>query len=159
MSNSVILGIDPGVTGCVAGIGDFGIVLDDTPTYKDGKRTRIDVVECVRTLIGYSDISGVTAFVEKVQPMPVNGSIACFSLGYSFGVWQGILASLRIPYQLVTPQAWKKSMMPGEPKEKDASRIVALRMFPELGSSLNLVKHHNRADALLIAEYGRRMTR
>jgi hypothetical protein len=108
--------------------------------------------------------------IEKSQPMPPmgrpgmekgvgHGSIASFSLGYSFGVWVGILAALEIPYQLVSPQTWKAALMKDSPKEKDASRIVADRLFP--GQRENwwpLKKHHGRADAVLIAEWGRRQS-
>jgi len=108
--------------------------------------------------------------IEKSQPMPPmgrpgmekgvgHGSIASFSLGYSFGVWVGILAALEIPYQLVSPQTWKAALMKDSPKEKDASRIVADRLFP--GQRENwwpLKKHHGRCDALLLAEYGRRIS-
>lgn len=108
--------------------------------------------------------------IEKSQPMPPmgrpgmekgvgHGSIASFSLGYSFGVWVGILASLEIPYQLVSPVTWKAALMKDSPKEKDASRIVADRLFP--GQRENwwpLKKHHGRTDSLLLAEYGRRLS-
>jgi hypothetical protein len=108
--------------------------------------------------------------IEKSQPMPPmgrpgmekgvgHGSIASFSLGYSFGVWVGILAALEIPYQLVSPVTWKAALMKDSPKEKDASRIVADRLFP--GQRENwwpLKKHHGRTDSLLLAEYGRRLS-
>jgi crossover junction endodeoxyribonuclease RuvC len=68
----------------------------------------------------------------------------------------GILAALNIPHELITPQSWKKSMMNGQPKEKDASRLVVMRLFPEVSDRLQLKKHHGRADALLIAEFLRR---
>lgn len=50
----------------------------------------------------------------------------------------------------------KKEMLAGRGKEKDASRLRALELFPHLQEELKLKKHHNRADALLIAEWGRR---
>ena len=66
------------------------------------------------------------------------------------------LVCLTIPYTLVTPQRWKKELMDGMPKDKDSSRVVAIRLFPTFATELKLKKHHGRADALLIAEYLRR---
>jgi crossover junction endodeoxyribonuclease RuvC len=95
--------------------------------------------------------------IEKVGAMPKQGVASVFTFGYGFGVWIGALAALEIPYQLVTPQAWKKLLMAGEPKEKDASRVVARRMWPsQTEESLSRKKDHGRADAALLAEYGRR---
>ena len=49
-------------------------------------------------------------------------------------------------------------MMDGEPKEKDASRVVARRLYPaQTEEWLSRKKDHNRADALLLATYGRRL--
>src|SRR5215469_2512034 len=151
MSGYVWLGIDPGLEGAVAAIEGGEIEIRDTPTYQDGKRRRIDASKCatiLREIKTYCEskweplpyprdgatmthpAKSLMVSIEKSQPMPKNGSIGCFGLGYSYGTWIGILASLEIPYRLVTPQAWKKMLMPGEPKEKDASRIVADRLFP-----------------------------
>jgi crossover junction endodeoxyribonuclease RuvC len=52
---------------------------------------------------------------------------------------------------LVTPGVWKRHAgLIG--KEKDASRELAARLYPQ--ATLNLKKHHGRADALLLARYG-----
>ena len=78
-----------------------------------------------------------------------------FNFGKGFGLWLGILAGLGIPHTLVTPQAWKKEMMQGM-GDKDAARIRAQELFPHCVDSLSRKKDIGRADALLIAEYGRR---
>lgn len=157
---TVYVGIDPGVTGAVVVLEDGELEFHDTPSYQDGKRTKIDAAGCAAILRKIDAARGnevMTVAIEKSQPMPKNGSIACFGLGYSFGIWIGVLAALEIPYTLVTPQAWKKELMPGEPKEKDASRIVARRLWPDqTEEALSRKKDHGRADAALIAEYARR---
>jgi crossover junction endodeoxyribonuclease RuvC len=153
------IGIDPGITGAVAFLTDDGeIEIVDTPTYQDGNRTRIDAAHCSNILNDLILSDGVNVFIEKSQPMPRDGCVQSFGTGYSFGLWVGILAALEIPYTLITPQAWKKAMMPGEAKEKDASRIVARRLWPQQTEQyLSRKKDHGRADALLMAEYGRRL--
>ena len=177
MSN-VWLGIDPGLTGAVCIIEGEELEFHDTPTLSTGTRNVIDAAKCAALL---RDVKGcfqngtyhptrrLMVTIEKSQPMPPmgkkdgqtvgHGSIASFSLGYSFGVWIGILAALEIPYQTVAPQTWKALLMKGEPKEKDASRLVARRLWPtQTEEALSRKKDHGRADALLIAEYGRRIS-
>jgi crossover junction endodeoxyribonuclease RuvC len=62
-----------------------------------------------------------------------------------------LLFGLCIPVQMVAPTKWKKAMMYGMGKEKDASRLAALRLYPK--AELHLCKHHGRADAILMARW------
>ena len=94
--------------------------------------------------------------IEKIHSMPGQGVASMFSMGEGFGIWQGILQAFFMPTTFITPQAWKKALMAGMPKEKDASRIRAIQLFPSVAEELKLKKHHGRADALLIAEFLRR---
>lgn len=158
-------GIDPGKGGGLAEMrrsetAQFRtITFHDCPLYKDGDKERIDVAGTVDLLREVESVDGFIEMVtvENLHAMPKNGSVANFSSGYSLGIWVTALTALGIPYQLVSPVAWKRALMAGEAREKDASRVVAGRMFPEIRSELSRVKDHNRADALLIAEYGRRL--
>jgi len=81
-----------------------------------------------------------------------------FSMGEGYGLWKGIISAYHMPLELVTPQAWKKAMMDGMGKEKDASRLKAIQLFPLSASNLSRKKDHARADTLLIAAYYRRKT-
>jgi crossover junction endodeoxyribonuclease RuvC len=163
MATSVIVaGIDPGLEGALAVIyppderGTVEIVWFDTPVYRDGKRRRIDFAGCAKLLREHRELQ-IHVFIEKVQSSPQMGVTSAFSFGQGYGAWLGILAALEIPFTLVTPQRWKKALMDGEPKEKDASRIVARRLYPEqTEEALSLRRHGGRADATLIAEFGRR---
>ena len=161
------IGVDPGITGALAVFNDERRFVDffDCPSYeektKTGIRRRMNVPAChklIREIKGQwierLDESLLT--IEKVHAMVKNGSVPSFGLGYNYGVWVGLIESSGIPYRFVSPQAWKKLMMPGEAKDKDSSRIVACRTFPCAAKDMNLKKHHGRADALLIGEYGRR---
>jgi len=146
----------------------------DTPillvTRKDGKvRPHYDLDAMYRLLSKYQHATH--AALEKAQPIPTKfrrqqldpseksdspgmGTMAAFALGQGFGNWEMALVALGISRTIVTPQRWKKTMMDGMPKGKDASRIRAMQLFP--GADLRLKKHHGRADALLIAEHCRR---
>lgn len=162
----VFVGIDPGLSGAVAMIGNLGIAgqtdetvtVFDAPVMMSGKRLVYDIGTMKAVLSQASAHTGFTAMcaMEKVHAMPKNGSIGNFRLGYGFGLWEAILVVVKMRYQLIAPQTWKKAMMPDMPKEKDSSRVRAIQMFPQYADKMNLKKHHGRADALLIAEYLRR---
>ena len=157
-----IIGIDPGLTGAVAVLPE-GLFFD-TPVAsvkKGGKKVYL-VAEMVRIFISYAvDASSpdVHVYIEDVHAMPGQGVSSTFSFGRGYGLWEGIVAALGIPYTLVSPVRWKRAMMDGMGKEKGASRVRAGQLFPQLADQLNRVKDHGRADALLIAEYGRRQQR
>jgi len=86
--------------------------------------------------------------------MPGQGVSSVFSFGKSAGIIEGILAAEKIPMVLVTPQKWKKRAgIIG--KEKDAARTLALQLYPQIASHLDRKKDVGRADALLIAHFGR----
>lgn len=155
----LVIGIDPGLTGAIATISPVGVIeLHDCPIFTIGKRHTCDPAGMAK-LFHHFRARHPTLLVglEKVHSMPGQGVASVFTFGEGFGVWLGILAALNVPHQLITPQRWKRVMMDGQgDKDKDASRLVAMRMFPEKSDRLNLKKHHGRADALLIAEYLRR---
>ena len=67
------------------------------------------------------------------------------------------LEALKMPYDLVRPQRWKNALgvVGTGAAGKKAARIVAMRLFPDLQE--NVAKHDGMVDALLIAEFGRRL--
>lgn len=162
MADVTYIGIDPGLTGAVAVIRGDGLFLavHDTPVLEvvKNKKTRHDPdrVAMANLLAAIEhQYSPVFAAIEKVNAMPEQGVTSVFSFGMGYGIWLGILASFGIPTDLVHPTRWKKTLMDGMGKEKDASRQRAKELFP--AADLTLKKHHGRADALLIAEYRRRL--
>ncbi|MFQ6105415.1 MAG: hypothetical protein ACE5OP_14165 [Candidatus Glassbacteria bacterium] len=72
------------------------------------------------TLIRVAILSGAQViFMEQVHAMPKQGVVSMFSFGQGFGIWLGILACHRVPYELVAPQRWKREMLadiPGSDK-------------------------------------------
>lgn len=161
MSTRLYVGIDPGLTGAVAEIDieDRIVTLFDTPitTIKVGKKIKTDYMpsEMASILERYTG-TFCHVFIEKVGAMPGQGVVSMFGFGKGFGLWLGILAALALPYTLVTPQAWKKVIMEGK-ADKDAARLRAQELFPKVTGDLSRKKDIGRADALLIAEYGRRI--
>ena len=147
-----IAAIDPGFDGAVAFLDEHGRLfgLQDTPTFTvtggAKKKRTMDLRGMIDILRDYVPVK---VAIEDVHSMPGQGVAGAFAFGRGFGAWEGILAALSIPVVKVSPQKWKKAMLDGMGKEKDASRVRASELFP--AAELGLKKHHGRADALLIA--------
>ena len=159
------VGIDPGLGGAVAILREWEEGLPraavwDTPTAVVGSGKKVKNVHAPAGMVELlRSVGECFVVMENVHSMPKQGVSSSFNFGRGFGTWEGIIAALGLPYELVTPQLWKKVMMEGMGKEKDASRIRAMQLFPELSELLKLKKHHGRADALLIASFGGRLHR
>ena len=157
----IFAGIDPGLDGAIAVISPSKIEIVDIPTLLIGKRREVDAHALVKILRGLRDgesgAKGLIVGLEKVHSMPKQGVASSFSFGRTAGVLQGVCAALQLPYQLVTPQAWHKRLLDGMPRGKDSSIQRCHELFPEV-DCITKKSHHNRADALLIAEYMRRTT-
>lgn len=138
------IGIDPGQSGAVAVLDDKGICIriDDYPGSE---------VYAAKILQGVAHpTNGSLAALEDVHAMPKQGVSSTFKFGTNFGIWRGILAAYAIPFLLVKPRIWQKGII-RKADGKQASLAAARRMFPK--AELHLKKHHNRADALLIAHW------
>lgn len=149
------IGIDPGITGAVAILKDGKYhALLDMPTFAKGGsgkvKTEVSPTAIKHFIREETDSSSYCkAIIERVNSMPGQGSATVFSLGDSFGAARAVLACMDIPYMDVTPQVWKKYY--GLTSDKELSRALASKLFPE--AELHLKKHHDRSEALLMANY------
>ena len=139
-----IVGIDPGINGACA-VYDHGTLesVHDMPVLDgqvDGGALGKLFEEWLPDMI----------VVERVQPMPRNGSIASFSLGMNFGVILGVATALSHPLITLRPSDWKRRMGLLK-KPKEASRRLAIELWPVHAPMFRLVKHDGRAEAALIA--------
>ena len=158
------IGIDPGFDGALCFLVDnpvtrsASVSVIDMPTLViSGKKNRreIDIPALVRILSPYAGAECV-AGLELVHSMPQQGVSSSFTFGKGFGILMGVLGALKIPYQLITPQAWKKMLMDGMGKDKDASRMRAAQLIPQSAEYITRKKDDGRADSILLAEYLRR---
>ncbi len=93
-------------------------------------------------------------YVERVSAMAGQGVTSVFSFGRSFGMIEGILAALKMPVTFVAPATWTRAI--GRSPGKDASRARAMELFPNYEYFFKRVKDDGRADAALIAHWGRK---
>lgn len=148
------IGIDPGASGAIAWIYDSGSVeMRDMPVAHKSSGKGNEVVPRLVADMLFANYDEVMVYLEAVHAMPGQGVTSMFSFGRSMGVVEGVLAALEIPYTLVRPRAWKKRAgLIGKPK--DASRGLAMRLYPQAAEYLTRKKDNGRAEALLIAHFG-----
>jgi crossover junction endodeoxyribonuclease RuvC len=153
-----VVGIDPGLTGAIAFVSyprGGRVLVVDTPSFVlAGARRDYDIPGMAQQLLRYEPAIH-HVFIERQQARPEAGSPAVFKIGYGFGLWLGLVAGHGLPYTVVSPQVWERAMFQGAVGEgKDRSLLIASRLWPRLEIPRS---RHDRADALLIAEYGRRV--
>lgn len=153
-----ILGIDPGVNGACGLITETGAFISafDMPTVLANKSSARQMVDAytlaTRLRLMLAEARGeLVAVIESVNAMPDQGVSSSFAFGQSFGMIRGVIATLGISLELVSPQRWKKHF--GLERDKEYARELALRMFP--AAELPRKKDHNKAEALLLARWYR----
>ena len=93
----------------------------------------------------------VLALLERAQAYPGMGRSGAFNYGAGYGALRMALAGLQIPFELVSPAKWQSAMRCKSGGDKNVTKRKAQELFPALRIT------HKIADALLIAEYGRRV--
>lgn len=142
----IYIGIDPGEKGTMAIIWEWGkieLIPFSVDGYKDMMR-QCPPMEC-------------RCCLERVNAMPKQGVVSMFNFGKNFGFIQGLLTAYSIPYELVTPQKWKKEFQ--ITGDKNSSIAVCKRLFPDvdLRRTERCKKNDDgAAESLLLAEYARR---
>lgn len=145
-----VVGVDPGISGAVAVYDTVGASdAIDLPTIGEGPGEMLDAKILLKTILVWCpDI----IICERAQSMPEDGASRAFKYGKGFGQLLAVVQITGVPWTLVSPRAWKKFF--NLSKDKELSRQLALRTFPDLHEKLKFKYTHQRAEALLIAKYG-----
>lgn len=159
MKNEIVIGIDPGVSGA------WAVTDGEEIAYFKYPGNVYDVIDQLRYLLDKGKVIKM-AVLEKVSGDPRWG-YRNFTFGMNFGEWKGILSTLGIPYCLVAPGVWQRSILdsvkktPRRATKKNSKRDKGLsveflqRRYPKL----NLLKsYHNQADAICMALYAKKHT-
>ena len=154
----LIIGIDPGISGSICFFED-GVIKDvvDMPTMIEGKKNKKQVngsqiFNEISEKIKKIDKKNIKVVIEHVTAMPGQGVTSMFNFGQSFGILKGICSAMQLPVYFVRPTKWKKYFNLIN-SEKDASRTIAIEIFPYYSSNLSRKKDSNKADAILIASF------
>ena len=117
------------------------------------KMAELDIHALKDTIASY-DITTITVIIEKVHAMNTAGEKQGISSSGRFmkacGLIEGLLIGMGIKVELISPQAWKKSLGLLK-KEKEDSVKLAEELFDV---KFKYKYQHNCAEALLIAYYG-----
>ena len=177
----MIIGIDPGKSGAIAVKYDDAYSVYDIPTQTiisgKGKRLKKSVdydVPALHTLLvslvcRIRRLEPVYAVVERAEAVTYGATAARgqyhnsaqtnFSKGRGYGIIEALLqingvAIIASP----RPGDWKRGLGLTDPSKayidkKEASRLMALDLHPELADRLQRKKDNGRAEALLLIEW------
>lgn len=171
------LGIDPGLRGALAVLDDRErLAIFDTPTVMVRRRKRrrsgqtsmtaveeymiSEIVQLLRRFSPEADMAS-HAMLEWNNPRPHESVTSAHKAGVGAGIWLAVLSAVGIPCTKVPPSKWKPAMLSrATGGDKNASTLRAQELFPYA----QLVRRnrrdgkgdHNRAEALLLAEFCRR---
>lgn len=166
----LILGIDPGLSGACALLDHNGIrKVFDIPTMqipgvgpKALVQRKVDaraLLDILLSLCPPSDAKPIV-FIEQVGAMGGKNAIQTIgALIRTVGAIEAVLECLKLRIVYVRPQVWKAEYGLNDAslnatQKKTKSLEVARRLFPGC-TDIKLAKHHNRAESLLLANYGR----
>lgn len=151
-----ITGIDPGASGGVVRLDEDGNIV----SYQSFKNAADHYLAYIIEMHVYGNCH---CYIEKVHAMPAirrdkfgkirrQGITSTFNFGRNYGMLLGAVYSRmgNTKVRHVTPQVWQASLGCLTGGDKKVTHRKAQEMFPDVKVT------HQIADALLIAEYGRR---
>jgi len=160
-----------------AAVLDLPVVAD--PGSARAGRQALDLIELYRWLHTSASVFPTSIVIERFMPIPAGAAAAMrdkspdkvaekiaameasnVRLAGTVGELRGLAAAVAVSARArvlssPTPAQWRKAI--GQPHDapKDVYRATALRLFVALAERLRGKTHHNRAEALLISEYGK----
>lgn len=82
----------------------------------------------------------------------IQGAVGIFTFGQGYGFLRGCLRTAKIPFESIRPQDWQAIVGCRTRGDKNVSKNRAIQFFRQMPKITHAI-----ADALLIAEAGRRM--
>jgi len=145
----MIVGIDPGASGAIAGLPEDGRkpVAYDMPVFSN----EVDAATVAHLL---RHLPAQLVVIEAVHAFPKQGVSGVFRFGQAYGTVLGVCAALCLPVKRVSPARWKKFFNLSSDKEK--SRRLAIETWPEVAERLARKRDERRAEAMLLALWGLR---
>lgn len=142
----IFAAIDPGAVHAA-----IAVFHDNIPVFVDDIRTVNGMLDSVAFAHALSDMRVERVVVENVHAMPLQGVSSTFRFGMGCGIIHGVAGALRLPLTLVTPTQWKAYH--GLKADKEASRALAIKKWPDHNRHLDRKKDADRAEALLIGDW------
>lgn len=146
---SVVIGIDPGKKGAVAIRNGCDVPFVFSTPMVAGDYD----LQAMKEAIGYLPAD---VFIEDLSINPKFGTKQLRTQCSGWGYWIGIIATLGLSYTVVRPKTWQKAMLVAVPKKSVEIKARTIQAAQRLFPMVEFGKDDNKADALLIMEYGRR---
>lgn len=161
----LITGVDPGFSGAIALLDPEtrDLTVFDMPLLTDHKSGKqdLDDVKLAEILAPHQATGRCMAVLERVASMPKQGLSSTFRFGMSYGAVRLALKAHGYEFHNPTPQTWKghfKMKSRGSMTDSEYKRMslsLARERFPNNASDFSRLKDHGRAEAALIALYGK----
>lgn len=154
---TIVAGIDPGKTGALSILYDNNVVscFDVPMQLVKGKAKPAWTMwaEEWRNALAFENPDMIV--IEDIAARPGQGVTSMFSFGRTLGFAHALAAAANIPIHFVTPSVWKGKLGLLN-SDKGASREKARTLFPTSAHAFTRVKDDGRAEATLLAYYGRK---
>lgn len=144
MSESYWVGVDPGLKGAMAIVGDDGSVVDCFDIgYEDSRLSGIS-----NEVKGKRIPTDAVVLIEDMSCVMINSKQTEFSKGYNMGRTIAFM-EMDSPYiYTIPPKTWKEAV--GGSADKDLSRELAGKI-PGAAQYIPRKQDHDRAEAILLA--------
>lgn len=151
---TLVIGVDPGLSGAIAAVEpktEHLAWVIDMPIAGNTIATPL-----------LADIHNVDAYgpwdvrrsdpvaIERVHSMPKQGVASTFTFGQAYGTLIGWFSARGHRIEHVTPVEWKRGFRLTA-KDKDAARLLAIELWPDMADQFKRKADIGRADAALIA--------
>lgn len=146
-----IIGIDPGRQGAIA-VADFSDPLSPELFVWDMPG---DVANLATIIADCTPVA--LAVVEKPFAPRMVGTRNAFTMGENYGALKAVLTMSGCRIEIVQPSKWKAAL--AVEKDKAAAVRRASEFYPDHSHLWQRVKDHDRAEAALLAAYGRRFAK
>lgn len=149
MNKIAVLGCDPGVRGGLAVLAGDGRVAHVRAFYPD--MTRNDLSAALYQAMDLLKAEGsLNVYLEKVNTRPGEGHQGAFTFGRVYGGLEQAFLAHGAKLHDVYPMTWQGRLECMSAGNKNVTKARAAQLFPGVKMT------HAVADALLIAEHGRR---
>jgi len=160
---ALYVGIDGGLQGGIVTLNEKCEVIRTfvMPIIK-GDKIEFDVVEINRVFEqiirdNNNTTEGLIVGLEKAAVRPIQGIRAAFTTGLCLGLFEGILTSKGIGYEIINPSIWMKQIFKGiNSDDKKVSVMYCQRRWPTTNwkaTERSKIIHTGLSDAVCIAYY------
>lgn len=164
----LILAIDPGLSGAIAFLGGGWSKVLDLPTVPiegEGTVTRRVHGPGLQQMVLANIPEGERNLHFVMEALSTGGQDnmvqTSISQGRTRGTIECLAECLGMTVHEVYPRTWKRlydlAGKKGEEDEATKARRIAARLYPDLEADLKRVRDHNRAEAVLIGNWYRKV--